>query len=295
VHGKELWELGYTIDQVVHDYGDLCQAITDLATERDAPFSVNAFRTLNRCLDNAIANAVSGFSEQRDMILARRQAAEVNERIGLVAHDLRNSLDTAMLATKALEAGSLPVSGATGNVLKRGLATLKSLIEQMIAEVRVQSSAPADGGSFSLAAFIAEAQQGAALSAKERGCLFNVSTVDPELLIGGDRDHLHSALANLLQNAFKFTQPHSEVGLTAHGVGDRVLIDVFDHCGGLPDGALERMFSPFTQRHDDKSGLGLGLSIARHNVEADAGILSVRNYAGKGCVFTMNLPRRRPS
>src|SRR5690606_18857672 len=38
VHGRQLWELGYTIDQVVHDYGDLCQAITDLAAERDAPF-----------------------------------------------------------------------------------------------------------------------------------------------------------------------------------------------------------------------------------------------------------------
>ena len=53
VHGKDLWELGYTIDQVVHDYGDLCQAITDLAVERDAPFSVDvaglgAFPNLRR-------------------------------------------------------------------------------------------------------------------------------------------------------------------------------------------------------------------------------------------------------
>jgi signal transduction histidine kinase len=292
VHGKELWELGYTIDQVVHDYGDLCQAITDLASERDAPFSVSEFRTLNRCLDNAIANAVSAFSEQRDMILARRQATEVNERIGFAAHELRNSLDTAMLATKALEVGSLPVSGATGNVLKRGLASLKSQIEQMIAEVRVQSKAPTEGVPISLAAFIAEAKQGAALSAKERGCVFRVSTVDPDLAIGGDRDRLQSALANLLQNAFKFTQPHTEVTLTGHAFGERVHIDVFDHCGGLPSGTIERMFSPFAQRHDDKSGLGLGLSIARHNVEADGGMLSVRNFVGKGCVFTIDLPRR---
>ncbi len=56
-HGKELLKLGYTVDQVVHDYGDLCQAITDLAFERDAPFAIGEFRTLNRCLDNAIADA----------------------------------------------------------------------------------------------------------------------------------------------------------------------------------------------------------------------------------------------
>jgi hypothetical protein len=57
-HGASLLGLGYTVDQVVHDYGDLCQSITDLAFERDAPFSVEEFRTLNRCLDNAIADAV---------------------------------------------------------------------------------------------------------------------------------------------------------------------------------------------------------------------------------------------
>jgi len=54
-HGRELLQHGFTVDQVVHDYGDLCQAITDLAFERDAPFAVDETRTLNRCLDNAIS------------------------------------------------------------------------------------------------------------------------------------------------------------------------------------------------------------------------------------------------
>jgi hypothetical protein len=80
-HGKQLLELGYTVDQVVHDYGDLCQAVTDLAFERDAPFAVDEFRTLNRCLDNAIADAVSEFSFQRDEAIQEQRAAEANERI----------------------------------------------------------------------------------------------------------------------------------------------------------------------------------------------------------------------
>ena len=53
-HLKDLLALALTVDQVVHDYGDLCQSITDLAVERDAPSKVDEFRTLNRCLDNAI-------------------------------------------------------------------------------------------------------------------------------------------------------------------------------------------------------------------------------------------------
>ena len=58
-HGHDLLTQGFTIDQVVHDYGDVCQSITDLAVELGAPISTNDFRTLNRCLDNAIAGAVT--------------------------------------------------------------------------------------------------------------------------------------------------------------------------------------------------------------------------------------------
>src|SRR5688500_14545346 len=61
LHGKELQAHGFTMEEVVHDYGDLCQAISDLAVETNAPIGVDEFRTLNRCLDNAIANAVTEF------------------------------------------------------------------------------------------------------------------------------------------------------------------------------------------------------------------------------------------
>src|SRR5579871_3802753 len=94
VHGKELLQLGYSIDAVVHDYGDLCQSITDLAVERDAPFSVGEFRTLNRCLDNAIADAVTNFSMERDDRVARSCMADENERLGALVHELRNALQT---------------------------------------------------------------------------------------------------------------------------------------------------------------------------------------------------------
>jgi hypothetical protein len=291
-HGRRLWALGYTIDQVVHDYGDLCQAITDMAVERDAPFSVSDFRTLNRCLDNAIASAATHFSARRDVMLARRQAADSNERLGSIVHELRNSLGTAVLAAKALEVGSLPMAGATGGVLKRAHITLKVLIEQMIDQVRDQVAVPVDGTVFSLADFIAEVEQGARLQVKEYECLFDVAPVEPELAIAGDRDRLMSALSNLLQNAFKYTKTNTRVDLRAHAVGDRVLIDVSDHCGGISQSTLEQMFFPFTQRHDNRTGLGLGLSIARHNVESDAGTLTVQNHPGLGCVFTIELPRQ---
>jgi signal transduction histidine kinase len=288
-HGKRLLELGFSVDQVVHDYGDLCQAITDLAVERDAPFSVDEFRTLNRCLDNAIADAVTEFSAQRDANVALRLSAEENERVGVLVHELRNYLHTATLAYNALEFGNLPIAGSTGGVLKRSLTSLSALLSHSLAEVRV-----AAGGlhnePFSLAAFVAEAKNAAMLYASASGCRFDVPTVDPLLGVTGNRDLLLAALGNVVQNAFKFTCPHTVVTLRAYAAGGRVLIDVTDNCGGLPSGTVEKLFKPFSQAGDNRTGLGLGLYIARRSVETAGGFLSVRDVPGTGCVFTMDLP-----
>ena len=143
---------------------------------------------------------------------------------------------------------------------------------------------------FSVASFITEAKHAAALDAASRGCDFQVAAVDPLLQTSGDRDVLLAALANLLQNAFKFSHARTQVTLRAYAAGERVLIEIQDSCGGLKPGDAERMFTPFSRRSDDKSGMGLGLAIARQGIEAEGGILSVRNLPGTGCVFTVNLP-----
>ena len=290
-HGKALLHLGYSADQVVHDYGDLCQAITDLAFERDAPFSIDEYRTLNRCLDNVMADAVSEFSAQRDAALMVQQSLQENEQFGFLMHELRNALGTASLAVRAMEMGNLTLAGATGAVLKRSLASMARLISNALAEVAVKSAVPGQTQPISLAAFIADAKSDAGLDATTRGCRFTVAHVDPSLGIEVNRDLMLAALMNLLHNAFKFTHRHTEVTLEAYAVGERILIDVKDHCGGLPPGNAEKMFTPFSQRSGDRTGMGLGLSIARKSVEADGGTLSVRDVPGAGCIFTIDLPR----
>lgn len=290
-HGRALLSLGFTVDQVVHDYGDLCQSITDLAFERDVPFSVDEFRTLNRCLDNAIADAVTEFSGQRDSDLADQHATEANQKMGFFAHELRNLLHVSKLSFSAAKAGNLSLSGATGAVLERSLTSLGVLIGQSITEVRKAQEGSEVASAFSLADFILEIKAAGVLAAKIRGCRFSTSAVAPDLAIFGNRDLLYSAAWNLLQNAFKFTQVDTEVTLKAYALEDRILIDVQDHCGGLTPGAAKTMFAPFTQHGKDKSGLGLGLSIAEQCIRSNGGSLSVLNVAGSGCIFTINLPR----
>lgn len=294
-HGRELSRHGYSIDEVVHDYGDLCQAITDLAFERDVAIDTDEFRTVNRCLDNAIAVAVTEFAYQRATEDTDQEVPDANHRLGVFAHELRNFVTTATLAVSIIKSGNVGLSGATGQILERSLMGMRTLIDRSLAEVRIESGAVIEQQVFSLAGLIAELKVTASLEAEVNHDVLIVGDVDPTLALAGDRDLLLAAVGNLLQNAFRFTRPGSEVTLNAYSAGERIHIDVADNCGGLHPGDAEAMFLPYVGRGSDKSGAGLGLSISRRSVEAHHGTLSVRDVPGTGCVFTIDLPRQRVS
>lgn len=291
MHGKDLLEMGFSVDEVVHDYGDLCQAITDLAVERDAPFQINEFRTLNRCLDNAIADAVNEFSYQKELAISDKFTIEANERADALANELRSVLGTATLAFAAAKTGHLNLSGATGTILERSLNALSKLIDESLVDVRTVADHAIVLNAFSLADFVSELTAVAQASARAQGCVLVVGPVDPLLAVSGNRELLFSAIAILLENAFKFTLPGTQVKLTASAFADKVQIDVADHCGGLPPGAEDTMFLPFGQTNMDRNGSGLGLTIAQQAVVSSSGTLQVRDIPGAGCVFTVRLPR----
>ena len=114
VHGHDLFRRGFTVDQVVHDYGDLCQAITDLAVDRTARFEIDEFRTLNRCLDNAIAGAVTEFAYRHDVRVAEKHADTLGERLGFLAHQMRDLLQTATLRADVDQGGQRRSRGRDG-------------------------------------------------------------------------------------------------------------------------------------------------------------------------------------
>ena len=291
-HGRELLQHGFTIDQVVHDYGDLCQAITDMAFERDVRIETDQFRTLNRCLDNAIADAVTEFSYQRDLVIAEEATDALNVRLGLLAHEVRNGLNTATLALNAMKTGQVGLSGATGSVLERSLIRVRRLIDSSLADVRITAGLPVNVELISLSEFIEDVGRSAAFEAQALDRTLVVSPVDVRLAIDGDRELLFAAVNNLLQNAFKFTRAGTDVLLNAYPFADRVIIEVKDHCGGLPNSDLEVLSTPFIQSGSNRTGLGLGLSVCRRSVEANDGVLRVRDIPGDGCVFSIDLPRR---
>jgi len=123
LHGRDLLRFGFTIDQVVHDYGDVCQAVTELAEERSATLSIAEFHTLNRCLDNAIAGAVLSWSDERDRTRAERPASTLTRDLGRLVDQARTIFDV-------IREGRVAVGGATGALLNRALVEMRALIDK---------------------------------------------------------------------------------------------------------------------------------------------------------------------
>jgi signal transduction histidine kinase len=290
-HGHDLLLKGFTVSQVVHDYGDVCQTVTDLALETNAPIGTEDFRTLNRCLDEAIASAVTIYTRESQQSRSEDAAHRDDQRLGFLVHELRNLVNTAVVAFEVLKSGNVAVGGSTGAVLNRSLTGLRDLVGRTIAEVR-SSKAVKNKKRILVSEFIEEIGAAAALEARTRGLTLTVSPVQEDLAVDVDRQILAAVVGNLVQNAFKFTRPQSTVTTSVRASADRVLIDVQDECGGLPGEAGEQeLVASFEQRGADRSGLGIGLTFSRWGAEANDGRLYARNLPGTGCIFTVDLPR----
>jgi signal transduction histidine kinase len=292
-HGHDLLLQGFSVSQVVHDYGDVCQTITELAVETEAPISADDFKTLNRCLDEAIAGAVTiyaGESQERASASQREATSRSNERVSFLVHELRNLVNTALVAFEVLKTGNVGVSGSTGAVLQRSLLGLRNLIAHSLDEVRM-SKGTLNPRRIELPLFISDVAAAAALEASARGITFSVGPIPEELTIDADPQILAAVLGNLLQNAIKFTRPDTEVTLRLRTRDGRLLIEVGDECGGLPGMAAgQESPPPVDQRAADRTGLGVGLAFSRWGVESNGGRLYVRNVPDQGCTFVVDLP-----
>jgi signal transduction histidine kinase len=293
VHGDRLFHQGLTVAQVVNGYGDLCQVITGLAMEGNSSIGADEYQTLNLCLDDATAGAVTAFSKGRDGAMAAASAAEGNERIGALAHEMRNLLNTAILSFGTIQKGNVSSNGSTGAVHARSLLLLNSLIDRSLADVRLDSGVQ-NVQRIPVREVMEEVEIGARMVADGRGLRLVVTPPDDSIIVEADRQILAAAVANLVQNAIKFTRPGSTVNLRGSSTTSRVLIEVEDECGGLPSGKADDLLRPFTQKGRDRTGLGLGLSICVKAAKAMGGELHIRDLPGKGCVFTLDLPKQPP-
>jgi signal transduction histidine kinase len=284
-HGKEFLRLGYSLSHVVHAYGAMCQAITELAVEKDAKITAQEFNILNASLDAAIAAAVSEFQFTSNQGVEEREV----QHLGFLTHELRNALSSATVAYDMIKAGLVGIGGSTSAILEANLSRMRLLIDRSLTEVRLRADADLIIEKIRLFDIFEQIAITARIDAGKKKQTLAVE-VDLEIEIETDRQIVLSAISNLVQNAIKYTRREGLIFLRGKIFEDRVLIEIEDQCGGLVGDKISSLFQPFIQENEDRSGLGLGLSIAKKAIYLCQGTVSVENKPGIGCIFIINIP-----
>lgn len=288
-HGRELLRLGYTLTHVVHSYGAMCQAITEVASQTKASVTAMEFHHLNRCLDIAIAGAVTEFESIRHLENKNREVIH----LGAVAHELRNALNRARISFQMLAKGMVGLGGSTSRVLEHSLEEMDILINRSLSEVRLRADSDLNEEYFTIIDIVSQLVVTAEIEAAQKHQTLSVQ-VDPEVCVKTDRHLVLAAIGNLIQNAMKFTKAGGNISIIGTFKDSDVFIVVQDQCGGIPPDKIKELFKPFTQQSQDRSGLGLGLMISRQAIEKCGGTLSVHN-TNDGCAFTVKLPKAQTS
>jgi signal transduction histidine kinase len=188
-----------------------------------------------------------------------------------------------------LRKGTVGIGGGTGAVLGRSLMSLREVVDRTLSEVRL-TTGKQRRERMSVVAFLDEVAATGMLHSEYRQVEFKVEPVDPRLAVEGDPQLLTSAVMNLLHNGFKNTPAGGTVVLRARAENRNLVIEIEDECGGFPESKGEPFEVFGDRRGSDRSGLGLGLSIARKAMRAHGGDIHVRNLPGKGCVFLIEVP-----
>jgi signal transduction histidine kinase len=284
-YGSVLQHLGYTLSHVVHAYGSICQSITELAIAKNASITNEEFRELNRCLDTAIAGAVTMFHAERAEGFNTRET----EHLGFLAHELRNGLAIVNTSLRLIRSGTVGFSGSIGQVLDRALKRQQELIDRSLAEVRLRVDPKVHKET---APFLPLIDQMVSMAEEEtslKGQTLEMD-VEPGLKIEADQYLLFSAVSNLVQNAIKYTCAGGRIRIRGNSVGSQAIIEVEDQCGGLSSATPSDLFKPFEQQSKNRDGLGLGLTIAHRAIALNGGTIDVQNLPGRGCIFRISLP-----
>lgn len=287
IHGAELMRLGYTLPHVVYTYGTLCQSINELAEAQNVSFTKEEFQNLNRCLDIAIAAAITGHELSRS---ARDTHREI-ERLGYLAHELRNALSSVNISLQLIKKGTAGFNGTTGQVLGKSLKRIEEIIERSLTEVKLHMEPKIIKEPAFLLQVVDQIVMTAEIEAHAKNQRIEVR-IEPTIIINADQHLFYSALSNIIQNAIKYTRQSGLIQIRANQNDENVVIEVEDECGGLTKPA-NQLFKPFEQFNKDRKGIGLGLTIAQRAIILNKGTIEAINLDKKGCIFRITLPRKQ--
>lgn len=280
------------VDELVHD-GASALPVTRTLDLHGPPPRQLVLRALPLCQDGASLGTlavVDDVSERRHLEAVRR------DFVANVSHELRTPVGALALLGEALtgETDPIVVSRLAARITAEADRAAR-MIEDLLDLSRIEAGGPSAGADVSVGSVVSAAVDRAQSSAVLRDVRLVVSaSTDSDVEVEGDEAQLVSAVANLVDNAVKYSDHGSTVEVTV-GVVDRMAeVTVRDHGIGIPRGDLERIFERFYRvdraRSRDTGGSGLGLSIVRHIATNHRGDVSVQSTEGEGSTFTLRIP-----
>jgi K+-sensing histidine kinase KdpD len=207
-----------------------------------------------------------------------------------VSHDLRSPLTAIVAAGEALTSPSIEEGDrrALAGAITDEASRLSNLVDKLLDLSRLEAGQAHPRPDWcSMEEVVAAAVE----DLGERGEMVRVS-LDRDLpFVRADAAQLERAIANLLENAIRFSDGQQSL-VRGRALSDRVVIRVVDRGPGIPPGDLDHVFEPFYQRPDDRphEGSGLGLAIVRGLVEVNGGRVWAESVPGQGTTFVVELP-----
>jgi two-component system, OmpR family, phosphate regulon sensor histidine kinase PhoR len=295
VHGKQRFDIGFDVGEIVAEYGMLRSCVQDVAEERGLTFGGESARAVNRVIDGAVARAVETYVAHQSAETSRRR----EEHLAFIAHDLKTPLSAVDMASALLER-NLPEEAKTGQTgmllatLRRNVGRLGALVKAVVREdARVEAGAEivlhrrefdlwplAQGLVYDLRPLAAPADTKL------------VNSVPEDLTVYADAHALSQIIQNLISNALKYA-PGGRVTVGARSAGEgAVECCVSDTGEGVEPGRLEKIFEKGeTDRR--QGGTGYGLAIVRQLVEAHGGRAWAESRPGEGATFYFTIPDAR--
>lgn len=287
-HGRHRVEMGIDIARLTEELALVGETIVGLACEDEFKLDGHDLQRLFRVIGRATAWSVQAYAGMRD----RQLAKEAAQHFSFLAHEIRNPLNNARLAVDLLAVVPEKERDRYFDRVDRALSQLSEQVDNSLVGARLFGQPDMKLQTYDAAELVESAWADVALHGDEREII--MSSELERFEIDADRKLLVSALTNLMSNAVKFSRIGGRIQLRVRARNDRALFQVEDECGGIAE-SLQQLFLPFVQAEHDRSGFGLGLTIVKQVCEAHHGEVKVENRQGKGCSFTLDLPRRQPS
>lgn len=283
--GKELQYLGYTLSHVVHAYGAMCQAITEIAIEQNMAIKTEEFRVLNRCLDTAIAGAVTVFHADQLEGVTNRET----RNLGILTHELRNALAIINTSLRLIRNGTVGFGGSVGQIMDRALKRQQQLIDRSLVEMRLRTDPEVYKEQVSLFELIDHVMIAVDTDARLKSQVFDVR-IEPGLELEADKYLLFSAVSMLLQNAIQYTDSGGVIRVRAHKNRNMAVVEIEDQRGGVDHAFPNDLFQSLEQQSKSRDGMGPGLTIAKHAIDLNGGSIDVKSLPVRGCIFRICLP-----